>query len=66
MDLNVNGEPKHLPDGHTVADLVVDLGLGGRAVAVEVNRNVVPKRLHASTTLNEGDAIEIVTLVGGG
>ena len=50
----------------TVAELVEELGLAGQAVAVEVNRAIVPKRSHGETVLRPGDAVEVVTLVGGG
>lgn len=65
MQLIINGEPKQV-DATTVRDLLEALGLGEQAVAVEVNRQVVPKRLHEQTPLKEGDAVELVTLVGGG
>jgi sulfur carrier protein len=65
MQLIINGETKQV-EATTVRELVVAMGLGQQAVAVEVNREVVPKRLHEDTPLNEGDAIELVTLVGGG
>ena len=63
--LEVNGEPKNT-DAPTVAALLDELGLAGQAVAVEVNQAVVPKKQHGETTLNEGDKVELVTLVGGG
>ena len=67
MKLHVNGETHDLPgESATVRDLVEHLGYGRKAVAVEVNRHVVPKRDHESTALNEGDRVELVTLVGGG
>ena len=66
MQLLVNGQSKELPPDATVHALVVELGLEGRPVAVEVNKMLVPKRQHEQTTLNDGDEIEIVTLVGGG
>jgi sulfur carrier protein len=62
----VNGQPRELADGRTVRDLVEELGLGKAAVAVEVNREVVPRRQHEQTALHEGDNVEVVTLVGGG
>lgn len=67
MKLIVNGQDCTLesPDA-TVTDLVAHLKLTGRPVAVEVNRNLVPKRNHAQHALHEGDTIEVVTLVGGG
>jgi sulfur carrier protein len=52
--------------GTTVATLIGELGLAGKPVAVERNREVVPRALHASTVLAEGDRIEVVTFVGGG
>ena len=66
MELLVNGEKKRLDDQQSVSDLVNQLGLGGRAVAVEVNKQLVPRKQHATATLRDGDAVEIVTLVGGG
>ncbi len=63
--LIINGEPQRV-EAATVRELVVTLGLGEQAVAVEVNREVVPKRLHEETPLKDGDAVELVTLVGGG
>lgn len=66
MTLTVNGESRQFRDGMTVRDLVADLGLAGRAVAVEVNRQLVPRKAHEQTRLDEGDAVEVVSLVGGG
>jgi thiamine biosynthesis protein ThiS len=62
----VNDEPQTLGDGATVADLVTALGLGPRRIAVEVNRSVVPRAEYATTSLVEGDTIEIIHFVGGG
>ena len=53
-------------DGLTLADLVRDLSLEGRPIAVELNRDIVPKGRFGETRLSDGDQIEIVTLVGGG
>ena len=50
----------------TVADLITHYHLGGSASAVEVNRELVPRRQHAEHALADGDEVEIVTLVGGG
>ena len=62
----VNGESHEIPEGTTVSDLVVRLGLGGKPVAVERNREVVPRARHPETTLADGDRVELVTFVGGG
>ena len=64
--LTVNGEPRTLPEGWTVAQLLERLGFDRRRVAVEVNREVVPAVSHDHHLLAERDEIEIVTLVGGG
>jgi len=67
MKLTLNGESYDLPgDRATVAELVDALGMGKQAVAVEVNKQLVPKREHDQTPLHEGDTVEVVTLVGGG
>ncbi len=66
MELTVNGEPKSVPDGLTVRGLIEHLGLTDGPVAVEQNREVVPRASHASTPLKAGDVIEIVHFVGGG
>ncbi|HEX4885063.1 MAG TPA: sulfur carrier protein ThiS [Casimicrobiaceae bacterium] len=62
----VNGRPHPLQDGMTVADLVRDLGLAGKRIAVEVNGQVVPKSRHETAALADGDRVEIVGAVGGG
>ena len=62
----VNDETRALPDGATVADLVATLCLGARRIAVEVNRMVVPRAEYPSTTLRDGDVIEVIHFVGGG
>jgi sulfur carrier protein len=66
MKLVVNGEPVEVEGAITVAQLVVRLGLGDGPVAVERNREVVPRAEHATTALSEGDLVEIVHFVGGG
>lgn len=66
MKLTVNGKQQDTPDACTVRELVESLGLAKAAVAVELNREVVPRRAHEVTTLKDGDVLELVTLVGGG
>ncbi len=66
MTVVVNGEKRTVADGACVADLVRELGLEKAACAVEVNRRLVPKGSHPVQALKEGDAVEVVTLVGGG
>jgi sulfur carrier protein len=50
----------------TVADLVRELALDGKRVAVERNGEIVPKSAHALTALAAGDRVEVVAAVGGG
>ncbi|MBM4109891.1 MAG: sulfur carrier protein ThiS [Phycisphaerae bacterium] len=66
MLVTVNGQSMELPDGEHVGDLLGRLGLERSICAVEVNRALVPKRLHSDTLLQQDDQIEVVTLVGGG
>lgn len=67
MKITLNGETRQLPDdATTVAQLVEHLGLGDSPVAVEVNRDVVPRRQHDRHELHDGDTVEVVSLVGGG
>ncbi|MEL7557554.1 sulfur carrier protein ThiS [Stutzerimonas chloritidismutans] len=66
MHIQLNGERYELPDGQSVADLLQRLGLTGRRLAVELNREIVPRSQHAATTLVEGDQIEVVHAIGGG
>ncbi len=66
MKLQVNGETRDIQQATNVASLLKELGLSDTPAAVEVNRKLVPKREHANTPLNEGDTVEVVTLVGGG
>ncbi|MCK0154669.1 sulfur carrier protein ThiS [Alcanivorax sp. S6407] len=65
MKLTVNGDTLTLT-GTTIADLVTQLELTGRRLAVEVNREIIPKSQHGEFTLNEGDVVEIVHAIGGG
>ena len=66
MQLQINGQSRELPEGLTVASLLVLLKVKAPRVAVEVNAEVVVKARHAQTALKPGDEIEIVTFVGGG
>jgi len=66
LEITLNGQPKALPAAVTVAELVRQLGYDPRRIAVEVNCDVVPAVRHPERRLVAGDAVEIVTLVGGG
>jgi len=66
MRLTVNGETSDYPEGLTARGLVEQLQLTDGPVAIERNREVLPRALHATTTLLDNDVLEIVHLVGGG
>jgi sulfur carrier protein len=66
MHIQLNGESFELPDGETVAALLTRLDLTGRRIAVELNLDIVPRSQHVSTTLAEGDQVEVVHAIGGG
>ena len=62
----LNGESRPIRAGQTVVELLAELGLDSRQVAVERNREVVPRAEHGQTVLADGDQLEVVTFVGGG
>ena len=62
----VNGQEKQVSTGHTAHDLLLLLGFEGRPVAVELNKEVVPRAFLSDRVLQEHDRVEVVTLVGGG
>lgn len=66
LTIELNGEPHEVAEGTTLAALVAALGLDPRHVAVERNREIVPRAAYPATPLATGDHLEIVTFVGGG
>jgi len=64
--LTVNGEPRRIAPGSSVADLVTQIGLDPRKVAVERNAEIAPRSTLAEVILADGDVLEIVHFVGGG
>ena len=66
MFLHINGEQRDFPDGLTVAALVAQLGVKPDRVAVELNLAIVPRAQWDTTTLKDGDKLEVVHFVGGG
>lgn len=66
MDIRLNGAPRALPAPCSIEHLLADAGLAGRRVAVEVNGEIVPRGLHATRELRDGDRVEIVHALGGG
>ncbi len=66
VQIRVNGEPMRLPAGASVADLLERLKVATPRVAVERNREILPKAEYPGTPLADGDTFEVVELVGGG
>ena len=66
MTIHLNGEPRDVPEGCTIAALLGLLEIRMKGVAVERNQEVIPRANHDSTVLSAGDRVEVVTLVGGG
>jgi len=66
LRLTVNGEPRKAESGTTVAALLAAMGIDPARVAVERNRDVVPRATWAQAGLADGDRIEIVAFIGGG
>ncbi len=66
LTLTVNGEARNFAGPLSVLDLVQGLGLDMRKVAVELNREIVPRSTFARAVLRQGDIVEIVHFIGGG
>lgn len=66
MNIKLNGESREIPDDSTAQQLVELLELSDKRLAMEINREIVPRSLYAETLLVEGDQIEIVHAIGGG
>jgi len=64
--LSVNGDPMQVAAGLTLAQLIGQLELDTRKVAVERNLEIVPRSTYGTTTLEAGDRLEIVHFIGGG
>jgi sulfur carrier protein len=66
MKVTINGQATELIPPATVLDVLTKLALPSNQVAVEINKRLVRRCDHQATAVNNGDVIEIVTLVGGG
>ncbi len=66
VSIRVNGAHRRVPQGISVADLALELGLEPAKVAVERNLEIVPRSTLAEVAVEDGDDYEIVTFVGGG
>lgn len=66
MQITVNDEVREVAAGSTIAELLEELGMRPKFVAVERNLELIPRARHAECELAENDKLEVVTLVGGG
>lgn len=66
IKIRVNGEDREVEAGESLSEFIGKLGLRTNVIVVERNREIVPRDTYGDTTLNDGDALEIVHLVGGG
>lgn len=66
MKIHINGEEKEIADGLNIAGLLDELEIRPGRVVVELNRTIISRETQESTSLKEGDALEIVHFVGGG
>ena len=66
ITVSLNGETRQFDSPIKVAQLLDQLGLTGKRLAVEQNGEIVPKSQHAETAVEDGDSLEIVVAVGGG
>lgn len=66
MQIEVNGKPRDIEEGRSVAELLADLELDDRLIVVELNREIVRSTERSDVTLRPGDRVEIVHFVGGG
>ena len=64
--ITINGEPRRVSAGLSVAGLVAEFGLNPKKVAVERNLEIVPRSMHGDVMIADGDQLEIVHFVGGG
>lgn len=66
INITVNGEPLEVESNTTVRELLDQLNITAKAIAVEINQCVEPTENLETKEVKEGDWLEIVTLVGGG
>ncbi|HLG11942.1 MAG TPA: sulfur carrier protein ThiS [Dehalococcoidia bacterium] len=66
ISLTLNGKPRNLPGETPLLDLLAELGVDRRLIAVAHNGDVVPRDTYERVVLRDGDSIEVVRMVGGG
>lgn len=66
ITISINGEARQFEAPLTISELIARLDLGGKRIAIERNGDIVPRSQHATTSIIDGDRLEIVVAVGGG
>jgi thiamine biosynthesis protein ThiS len=66
MDILLNGTTRKIPDQTSAAELLLSLGLAGKRLALEINREIVPRSHFEQHMIRPGDRVEIVHAIGGG
>lgn len=66
LSIKINGEPRRVAAGASIAEMLAELGLNPERVAVERNQEIVPRSTLGEVLVKDGDAFEIVHFVGGG
>jgi sulfur carrier protein len=64
--IELNGEPHQINDEKNVEDLIANLSLASKAVAVAINREIVPRSLWTQRQLQPADCVDVVRAIGGG
>jgi sulfur carrier protein len=66
ITLSINGQQRQFPASLRLSELITELDLAGKRVAIELNGEIVPRSQHAAVSIKQGDQLEIVVAVGGG
>lgn len=66
MNIILNGKPHTLTDGATISDLIAEMDLVGKRIAVEINLDIIPRSEHDVYKLQPDDKVEVVHAIGGG
>jgi sulfur carrier protein len=66
VQIELNGTPHSVPQQHSLQQLVAELALANQALAVAVNRQVVPRQGWSQRLLQAGDRVDVVRAIGGG
>lgn len=66
IQIFLNGEPRELPEGTSLRDLILELDLEGKRYAIEIDAEIAPRAEHATRILRDGERVEVVQAIGGG